>query len=135
MQNLSGKLAILTLAACGFGLTQTALAGDRFAGGHPDHRHVPYTMPKYGHPRGLSRDDAAYGHAHRHTHNNRYCRDYGRRHDHTPGRYDGHRYRYDYGYGRSGYDRHAYSQAERRRPTDYRDRPGMNTAYAKGSRY
>jgi hypothetical protein len=132
MRNLSKKLAVLTLAACGFGLTQTTLAGDRTTVIHVNDHHTPYSMRgHYDHPKTLYRDHTPYANFHRHSHHHRVCRDYSHPYRHGPRHYDSH----GHGHDKTDSGWHAHSDAGPSRHTDHRDRHVTNTAYAKGYRY
>jgi hypothetical protein len=129
MRNFSKKLAVLTMTACAFGLTQTALAGGRVTVIHISDHHPSYlTHGHYDQPH--ARYGAPYSRHHGYWHDHRFCRDYRQPYKRNFGHYDSH----EHG-GKTGSGWHAHNDARSSRHTDHRDRHVANTAYAKGYRY
>jgi hypothetical protein len=115
MQNFGKKLAVLTLAACSFGLTQTTLAGDRITVIYSSDHRLPYVAQRH----------------HHHAYPYRTCSDYRYRHGHTPYRY----HRHHYGDHKTGSRWHSDGHAAKHGRDDHDRRSLTNTAYAKGHRY
>lgn len=131
MQNVSKKLVALALMACGFGLTQISLAGDRVTAHHSTDYYAPYAQRGHHQPKALSRGHTPYHYSHRQARRYPRCDNYGYRHGYTRGHYD----RHGYGFGKIDSDWDSPRDREVHRRGDYHDRGMTQSAYAKGYRY
>jgi hypothetical protein len=135
MRQLYKTLAALTLAASGFGLNQTALAGERGKLAHAGAFHTPHATHYRPAPPAYGRvgNGHAYGHtnryrSHRHYRAPRHYR-HGYRHGYRDGYRSGHRAGYWYG---PGHDAGAPARADRH--AGRYGRFAQGSAHAKGYR-
>jgi hypothetical protein len=130
MRNLGKQLAVLTLAAGSFGLTQATLAGERITVIHSTGHHAPYATLRHHYPQSSFPDCVWRAQPHGYAHTSCACRDYRYRPGHTPDRYDGHHH----GDNKSGSRWHSDRRAGTQGHVDHEGRSPTYTAYAKGYR-